>query len=239
MAAPITIAMTARLACIPLVLLMAGLNPVSALELPAGPLAALQSDEFQVREKAQAELLAWSRERPQAAMDELFRKSRAAEDPEVRERCLEVLRELVNDEYLKEGEGFIGIRMLDEMARVPGDPEPRIAIRVTQVVPDSAAQKAGLKINDLIVGLDDKIWRVGSAFGPFSDSIRQHKPGTRVTLRVLRDQQLLDVAVVLGRRPLTADNPFMDESQVDIEAAERAARETYFRRWLERKKLRN
>lgn len=239
MAAPITIAMTARLACLPVVLLMAGLDLVSALELPAGPLAALRSDEFQVREKAQAELLAWSRERPRMAMDELFRASRSAEDPEVRERCLDVLRELVNDEYLKEGEGFIGIRMQDEMAKVPGDPEPRIAIRVTQVVPDSAAQMAGLKINDLIVGLDNKVWRVGSALGPFSESIRQIKPGTRVTLRVLRDGQLLDLAVVLGRRPLHADNPFLDESQVDIEAAERAAREAYFRRWLERKKLRN
>ena len=236
MDAPITLAMTVRLACIPL-LLMACLQSLSALEIPAGPLAALESDEFQIREKAQAELLVWSRERPQVAMDALFRKSRSAEDPEVRERCLELLRELVNDEYLKEGEGFIGIRMLDEMANVPGDPEPRIAIRVTLVMPDSAAQKAGLKINDLIIGIDEKIWRVGSALGPFSDSIRQRKPGTRVALRVLRDKELMDVNVVLGRRPLIADNPFLDERQADIQAAEKAAKEAYFRRWLERRKL--
>ena len=238
MAAPITIAITSRLACIP-VLLIACMDFSSALELPAAPLAALESDEFQIREKGQAELLEWSRERPQAAMDELFRKSRSAEEPEVRERCTEVLRELVNDEYLKEGEGFIGIRMQDEMANVPGDPKPRIAIRVIQVVPDSAAHKAGLKINDLIVGFDDKVWRAGSALIPFSDGIRQIKPGTRVTLRVVRDKQLIDVVVILDRRPLIADNPFLDERQVDVEAAEQAAREAYFRRWLERRKLRD
>ncbi len=238
MDASITIAMTARLMWIP-VMLIACMECVSALELPAGPLAALESDEFQVREKAQAELLTWSRERPQAAMDELFRVSRSAGDPEVRERCLEVLRELVNDEYLKEGEGFIGIRMQDEMTNVPDDPEPRIAIRVVQVVEDSAAQKAGLKINDLIVGSDDKVWRVGSALGPFSDSIRQLKPGSRVMLRVFREKELIDLPVVLGRRPLIADNPFLDERQVDIEAAEQAAKEAYFRRWLESRKSRD
>jgi hypothetical protein len=238
MDSPITIAMTARLVSIG-VSLMLSMGSSPALELPAGPLAALESDEFRVREKGQTDLLEWSRERPQAAMDELFRMSRSAQDPEVRERCIEVLRELVNDEYLKEGEGFIGIRMQDELANVPGDPKPRIAIRVIQVVPDSAAHKAGMKVNDLIVGFDDKVWRAGTALGPFSDSIRQIKPGTRITLRVLRNKELIDVDVILGRRPVTADNPFLDERQVDMEAAEQAAREAYFRRWLERRKLRD
>lgn len=238
MDATITNAVRARLVCIP-VLLMACWQSVTALELPAGPLAAMESDEFQVREKAQAELLAWSRKQPQAAMDQLFRMSRSAGDPEVRERCLQVLRALVNDEYLKEGEGFIGIRMQDEMTNVPGDAEPRIAIRVIQVVGDSAAQKAGLKINDLIVGMDDKVWREGSALRPFSDGIRQLKPGTRVMLRVVREQQLIDVPVVVGRRPLIADNPFLDERQVDVEAVEKAAKEAFFRRWLDNRKLRD
>lgn len=238
MDATIKNAVFARLACVPL-LLMACWNPVLGLELPGGLLAGMESDEFQLREKAQAELLTWSRERPLAAMDLLFRASRSAGDPEVRERCLEVLRELVNDEYLKEGEGFIGIRMQDEITHVPGDPQPRAAIRVVHVLADSAAQKAGLKINDLIVGMDDKIWREGSALGPFSDGIRRLKPGTRVMLRMIREQQLIDMPVVLGRRPLVADNPFLDQSQADMEAAERAAKEAYFRRWLDNRKLRD
>jgi hypothetical protein len=235
---PIAFSMTGRLAWM-VAILCASPGLAWSEDLPAGPLAGLQSDEFRTREKAQAELLVWARGRPEAAMDELFRMSRKAGDPEVRERCLAVLRELVNDEYLKEGEGYIGIRMQDEMASVPDDPKPRNVIRVVQVVPDSAAHQAGLKANDLIAGLDDKVWHDGAASLPFSEKIRQHKPGTRITLKILRNGNLMDVVVKLGRRPLIADNPFLDDRQVDLEAAERAAKDAYFRRWLERKKPRN
>jgi S1-C subfamily serine protease len=160
-------------------------------------------------------------------------------DPEVRERCLAVLHELVNDEYLKEGEGFLGIRMQDEKALIPGEQAARSVLRVTQVLPDSAAQQAGLQPNDLIAGLDDKIWHDEAALVPFMNHVRQFKPGNRVTLRVLRNGKMIDLPVTLGRRPLLADNPFLDQRQGDIEAAERAAKEAYFRRWLERRKARD
>lgn len=169
-------------------------------------------------------------------MDALFRMSRTADDPEVRERCLGVLRELVNDLYLKDGEGFIGIRMLDETALVPGEAKPRSVIRVIQVVPDSAAQEAGVKLNDLIAGLEDEVWHDQAASLQFSNRVRQFKPGNRIKLRILRKGELIDLVVKLGRRPLIADNPFLDQRQVDMEAAERAAKEAYFRRWLEQRK---
>lgn len=206
------------------------------IELPAGPLAALQSDEFRVREAAQTELLAWARQEPEPAMDELFRVSRTHGDPEVRERSLAVLRELVNDEYLKDGEGFLGIMMQEEKALAPGEENPRNVLRVTMVLQDSAAQQAEVKLNDLIAGLDDKVWRDEAALMPFMNHVRQFKPGHRVTLRILRDGKMIDLPVKLGRRPLNADNQFLGQRKADIEAAERAAREAYFRRWLERRK---
>jgi hypothetical protein len=209
------------------------------LDLPAGPLSNLQSDEFRIREAAQAELLAWARKRPDSAMDVLFRISRTHGDPEVRERCLAVLRELVNDEYLKEGEGFLGVRMQDEKALVPGDQKLRSVIRVIQVVPDSAAQRAGVKFNDLIAGLDEKAWHDEAALVPFMNHIRQIKPGHRVTLRILRNGGMIDLPVKLGRRPLFSENPFFGQRQADIEAAERTARDAYFHRWLELRKARD
>jgi len=210
--------------------------PSAGVNLPEGPLSALQSEEFRVRETGQAELLAWSRQRPEEAMDELYRTTRNHGDPEVRERCLAVLRELVNDEYAKEGEGFLGIRMQDEKALVPGEPEPRSVIRVIQVVQDSAAQKAGVQLNDLITGIDEKVWRQEPALMPFMNHIRQLKPGHRVVLRVMRNEKPLDLPVVLGRRPLAADNLFLGQRQEDLDAAERSAKDAYFRRWLERRK---
>ena len=209
-----------------------------ALELPTAPLANLKSEEFRQREEAQAELLAWARKQPSAATDELLRHSRVADDPEVRERCLAVLRELVNDEYLLNGEGYIGIRMLDELANVPGDPKPRGVIRVIQVVPDSAAEKAGLQLNDQIAALGDQIWHETAISLSFSEKVRQLKPNTKIMLKVLRNGNLMDIEVTLGRRPLVAETLFFDERQVDVEAAEQLAKDAYFRRWLERRKSR-
>jgi hypothetical protein len=205
-------------------------------EIPAKPLGELESEDFKTRENAQAAILAWARQNPQQAMDLLYEHSLHADEPEVRERCLDVLRALVNDEYLREGEGYLGIRMLDESTVVPGDPKPRSVIRVLQVVPDSAAAKAGLRVNDLIAGIEDQTWQGTPAMRPFSEAVRQYKPGTRLTLKVVREGALIDLPVVLGRRPLFADNPFLDQRQLDLEAAEKAASEAYFRRWMELRK---
>lgn len=219
--------------------ILAGAGMAFSVELPVQPFSNLKSEEFRKREDAQAELVAWARLQPEAAMDELFRQSQVADDPEVRARCLAVLHDLVNDVYLKEGEGYIGIRMRDELADVPADPKPRGVIRVLQVMPDSAAQHAGLQLNDLIVGLNDLVWHEGSASLPFMEKIRQLKPDSKIMLKVLRGGNLMDIEVTLGRRPLIVDNLFLGKRPEDLEAAERVAKDAYFRRWLELRKLRD
>lgn len=210
------------------------------LELPGTPLEKLRSETFSTREEGQAEILGWARTQPSNVVrDELFRQSQTAGDPEVRARCLAVLKALVSEDYFKEGEGYIGIRMQDEFANFPGDPKQRAVIRVTQIVPDSAAEKAGLALNDLIGELDAAIWREQPMTIPFGEKIRQQKPGAKVNLKVLRDGKVVDVIVTLGRRPLIADTPFFTEEDVDMEAMERAAQDAFFRRWLDRKKSAN
>lgn len=206
-----------------------------SLELPAAPFSNLRAEEFRIRESAQAELLVWARGQRESAIDELFRQSKIADDPEVRERCLGILRELVIDEYLNEGPGFMGIQGQDEITN-PGDPNPRTAIRVKHLVPDSPAQKAGLQVGDLIAGLGDEVWLAGGAWLPFCEKIRKTKPNTSVTLKVMRGGELVDIVVKLVRRPVGADIQFFDEGQLDPEAAEQSARDAYFRHWLDRRK---
>lgn len=205
-----------------------------AVELPADLLTRLAAEKFAIREKAQAELLDWSHTQRDAAMDELFRQSQNADEPEVRQRCLAVLQELVNDDYLKSGEGYVGIMMQDELARVPGDENPRSAIRLGHVVPNSAGDQAGLKPNDLIVGMNEEIWKDGPASPPFKKKIRTLKPGTRVTLKVLRDGNLQDIVVKLGKRPFAADD--MIASDVDLETLEKSAKDNFFRQWMNQQK---
>lgn len=207
-----------------------------AIEIPGGPLADLKSEEFGKRETAQEELIAWARLEPAPAMDLLFEQSRVADDPEVRERCLAVLRELVNDEYAKDGEGFIGIAMMDEELVLPENAKPRGVIRVTNVIRESAAAKAGLQFNDLILGFDDHVWNEKMISLPFREQIRQLKPNSKITLKLLRDGKPMDVQLILGRRPPMPENPFFGQRVEDPAAAEQAAKDGYFRRWLERRK---
>ena len=209
------------------------LFPVAAVELPPKALSGLSSRQFREREVAQMELLDWARTRPGPAMTELLKQTHGADDPEVRARCLSILRDLVTDEYLKEGEGYIGISLRDEVSDVPGEQNPRGVIRVMQVQGDSPAERAGIRLNDLIVGINGEVWHETA----FRANVRMMKPNMKVDLKILRDGGLVDLKVTLGRRPLSADTPFFPGQTFDPEAIERAAKEAYFRRWLSQRKL--
>ena len=212
----------------------------AGVELPAEALAHLKSGEFRVRESAQAEILAWGRKQPEPAKAELYRLSQAADDPEVRKRCLDVLRELVMDEYGKNdigGKGYIGISLQDMMMNLPGENKRRNLILVTQVLPKTPAALAGLKMNDLLVELNGKGWKPDETLLQFQEKIQALKPNTNIKLKILRDGKMMDVKVKLGKYPDFNDlRAFNGDPSFDPAAAERAEKETYFRRWLSKRK---
>ena len=218
------------------------------IELPAALTEGLKSEKFAERERAQAELLAWTRQRPDASMEALYQQSRTAEDPELRQRCFSVLRELVTDEYLRNGVGYIGIRMNPntEAVNVPDEAQPRFAVRVLQVEPGTPAQKAGLVGGDLLLGVDDAVWQQEDTSASVSEKIKSLKAGTRVTIKLFRDGKIVEVPLVLARRPAAADllqfQFGLGGFQISPEAAaaaDRAAKEDYFKRWLAARKARN
>jgi predicted metalloprotease with PDZ domain len=204
--------------------------------LPPELFAALSSQEFQVREAAEAKLLAWCKTNREPAMAELLKQSHLAGDPEVRVRCLAILRALVFEDYAREGEGYIGISMRDDASLVPGDDKLRSVIRVMATMPDTAASNAGIQPNDLIIGLANEVWHDVKASELFMKQIRSMKPGEKVKLKILRTDAIIDFTVTLGRRPVMADLQWFQGDSVDLQAAERAAKEAYFRRWLNDKK---
>jgi C-terminal processing protease CtpA/Prc len=224
-----------------------GIGGGRAIELPSGLLEDLKSEQFAEREQAEAELLAWTRQQPEAAMEALYKQSRTAGDPEVRERCVAVLRELVTDEYLRNGVGYIGIRMnpSTEGVNVPGEIEPRFAIKVLQVEPDTPAHKAGMVAGDFLLGVDDTVWQQAQTSAVVSAKIKSFKAGTRVTIKLFRAGKIVEIPMVLARRPAAADlmqlqfGMGMQGMQITPEAAaaaERAAKEDYFRNWLAARK---
>lgn len=218
-----------------IVLLIIG-QACAAVTLPTDLLTALTSQDFRERETAEAKLLEWCKTQTGAVKEELLRQSQIAEDPEARVRCLAILRTLVFEDYAREGEGYIGISLRDETLLIPGDKKLRSVIRVITTMPDTAAAKAGIQQNDFIVALADEIWYDVKASEQFMRQIRSMKPNQKVKLKILRADAILDFEVALGRRPANADLHWFQGGSFDLQAAERSAKEAYFRRWLNDRK---
>jgi membrane-associated protease RseP (regulator of RpoE activity) len=73
------------------------------------------------------------------------------------------------------------------------------AVRVTEVVPDSPAEEAGLKVGDVIIAVDGKAL---DAEHELSKIVQGNGPGDEILLTVMRrgdDTEVLEVEVTLGR----------------------------------------
>ena len=96
--------------------------------------------------------------------------------------------------------GFLGVLPQDltmEMAEVFGLRNGK-GVVIAEVTPGSAADKAGLKHNDVVLELNGK--PVDSA-SDFRNRIARHRPGTKVTLTIWRDERRKEIVVTLDKRP--------------------------------------
>ncbi|HQV70972.1 MAG TPA: PDZ domain-containing protein [Thermoflexales bacterium] len=75
---------------------------------------------------------------------------------------------------------------------------PLTGAMVMQVVTDSAASKAGLLVNDVILAVNGK---TVDAQHSLADLIGAQKPGDKVKLSIQRDGAMKDVTVTLGENP--------------------------------------
>jgi serine protease Do len=109
----------------------------------------------------------------------------------------------VMEDLVKTGKvsrGFLGVQvgvLDDKMARQFKLPDTSGAL-VNDVTPDSPADKAGIKVGDVIRKLDGQKVE-GSA--ELTAAITSMNPGTTATLEVFRDGKPLTIKVTLGERP--------------------------------------
>lgn len=74
-------------------------------------------------------------------------------------------------------------------------------VKIAQVMPDTAAAKAELKANDIILSLDGKNYLEPE---DFINAMLRYKPGDTVTIKVKRGDEELEFKPVLGKRPASA-----------------------------------
>jgi len=112
-------------------------------------------------------------------------------------------------EQLREGgtveRGYLGVGIMDltdETAPFFGLKKNAKGILISEVTEDSAAEKAGLKHNDVVLELNGEPVESRDAF---RNKIAILKPGTRINLVVWRDKKRKAITVKLGKRPSTEE----------------------------------
>jgi len=100
--------------------------------------------------------------------------------------------------------GFLGVALTDA-----GAPGSNTGAKVMQVVVESPAEKAGLKVDDVVVAIDGRPVRTNTQL---RSALQNSRPGKEVTLGVMRDGQQLELKAVLAA-PL-AETPEAKEARL-------------------------
>src|SRR5262245_27735731 len=99
-------------------------------------------------------------------------------------------------------DGYLGAELDDEKPQGKG-------LLVTRVKPGTAAEKAGLKDNDLITAINGKQMK---NFDDYDSVAKGRAPGTRLQLTIERDGRPQSVTVMLGTRPAATDQTPVEPS---------------------------
>src|SRR5437762_528583 len=110
----------------------------------------------------------------------------------------------------------IGITAEKDILAIEGT-TAKSGLRITRLSFNSPADKAGLIIDDLIVGAEGRDFTAESSTleRQFPEFILQHAPGDSITLRVVRDRELIDIRIIVEERPEQA--PVKEYSSPKIE----------------------
>lgn len=113
--------------------------------------------------------------------------------------------EVQEDKPSRPAKAWLGVQtqvLTSDLAEALGL-EGKKGVRVTQVIPDSAAAQAGVKVGDVFLKLDSQIISASTPSDQelFENLIRQYKVGGEAELEGVRAGQPLKLTAKLGRQP--------------------------------------
>lgn len=139
-----------------------------------------------------------------------FAKLRAAyhgtSNLEVLLRIERIVRTAYLNHHVYDRSGFLGINLqsyIASMEEKPRLPAGSVGVKVGRVIPGTAAERAGMTVDDVIFEVDGApIQGVGAeVVENFSAIIRDRGPGGKMNLTVLRGEQEIPMLVTIGRCP--------------------------------------
>lgn len=219
------------------------LQGVADAKLSEKLLAQMDADDFKQRNEAYKELEQWAHANLKISPEQLYQAWKTVKQPEVRSRCYELMKDSLILRKFGKGRGFIGIHMQETIIREEGK-EARVGVMVTSVQAGTAGEKAGLQMNDIILGVDKMDFaeigirpnqlqqgfrmtsRVVTRFGEY---IQSKQPGDEITLYLKRGNKRIDLKVILMKRPPEADMDALGRRLFDREKEKR----DYFNKWLD------
>jgi len=225
--------------------------------LPKGELTKLGSDQFEERQKAYVELKKWSVDNLKTSPELLYKVWAKSENPEVKTRCYVLMKEAAIVRQFGKGQGFVGIVM--DVANIAGkEGEPgRSAVRIAEVRANTPAEKSGLKVGDVILGIDDCDFHAESlkqaldaahggkpklvpgmnprlirnpVVNVMADYVKSMHPGDEVTLHMLRHGKEVEKKLTLMKRPAYANVDAFGRMLQDSRKDE----DDFFEGWLEK-----
>jgi C-terminal processing protease CtpA/Prc len=203
---------------------------VLAAPLPdlARPIKELGDEKYAVREAAETALVQLAATNHLAVLTECARNYRQTTDPEVRVRLFQVMETVVSEHLFRAPRAFLGIQMQNVFVGdggalvINGRSMPPGAVWISRVVDESGAAKAGLQVNDFIIGVDTQKWTAGPT--GFTEYVQSKRPGDTLKLVVIRGETTNNIEAVLG------DLPPAEQDRVYAEDR----RQTFFEHWCQK-----
>ncbi len=111
-----------------------------------------------------------------------------------------IMDQLIDRGYVSRGYIGVGIQDITPDLAIAFDLDEPSGVLVTRVMPDSPGDKAGLLSGDIILSLDGEHLATGS---DLRNRVAEKQPGSKISLRIIRDGKEKDIDVTLTELPGT------------------------------------